>query len=126
MPKPATKYFPEGNYTELDWVTLSYVSDAAEEFGILSLMQLVDKASRSNKALNVTGVLSFDNGRFGQILEGKSKDVEAIWELILKDPRHTNVVSLGMKKINARRFANWSMNLCSREEIVAAEPQLKI
>ena len=126
MPKPATKYFPEENYTELDLVTLSYVSDAAEEFGILSLMQLVDKASRSNKALNVTGALSFDNGRFGQILEGKPKDVEAIWELILKDSRHTNVVSLGMKKINARRFANWSMRLCGREEIVAAEPQLKI
>ena len=126
MPKPATKYFPEENYTELDLVTLSYVSDAAEEFGILGLMQLVDKASRRNKALNVTGVLSFDNGRFGQILEGKPKDVEAIWELILKDPRHTNVVSLGMKKINVRRFANWSMRLCGREEIVAAEPQLKI
>ena len=126
MPKPATKYFPEGNYAELDLVTLSYVSDAAEEFGILSLMQMVDKASRRNKALNVTGVLSFDNGRFGQILEGKPKDVEAVWELILKDPRHTNVVSLGMKKINTRRFANWSMRLCGREEIVAAEPQLKI
>ena len=126
MPKPATKYFSEGNYTELDLVTLSYVSDAAEEFGILSLMQMVDKASRRNKALNVTGVLSFDNGRFGQILEGKPKDVEAVWELILKDSRHTNVVSLGMKKINARRFANWSMRLCGREEIVAAEPQLKI
>ena len=126
MPKPATKYFPEGNHTELDLVTLSYVSDAAEEFGILSLMQMVDKASRRNKALNVTGVLSFDNGRFGQILEGKPKDVEVIWELILKDPRHTNVVSLGMKKINARRFANWSMRLCGREEIVTAEPQLKI
>ena len=126
MPKPATKYFPEENYTELDLVTLSYVSDAAEEFGILGLMQLVDKASRRNKALNVTGVLSFDNGRFGQILEGKPKDVEVIWELILKDPRHTNVVSLGMKKINVRRFANWSMRLCGREEIVAAEPQLKI
>jgi len=126
VPKPATKYFPEENYTELDLVTLSYVSDAAEEFGILGLMQLVDKASRRNKALNVTGVLSFDNGRFGQILEGKPKDVEVIWELILKDPRHTNVVSLGMKKINVRRFANWSMRLCGREEIVAAEPQLKI
>jgi hypothetical protein len=126
VPKPATKYFPEGNYTELDLVTLSYVSDAAEEFGILSLMQMVDKASRRNKALNVTGVLSFDNGRFGQILEGKPKDVEAVWELILKDSRHTNVVSLGMKKINTRRFANWSMRLCGREEIVAAEPQLKI
>jgi len=126
VPKPATKYFPEGNYNELDLVTLSYVSDAAEEFGILGLMQLVDKASRRNKALNVTGALSFDNGRFGQILEGKPKDVEVIWELILKDPRHTNVVSLGMKKINARRFANWSMRLCGREEIVAAEPQLKI
>ena len=76
MPKPATKYFPEENYTELDLVSLSYVSDATEEFGILALMQLVDKASRRNKSLNVTGVLSFDNGRFGQIIEGKPKDVE--------------------------------------------------
>lgn len=125
MPKPATKYFPEGNYTELDLVSLSYVSDAAEEFGILSLMQMVDQASRRNKTLNVTGALSFDNGRFGQILEGKPKDVETIWESILKDPRHTNIVSLGMKKINARRFANWSMRLCNRDEVIESDPQMK-
>ena len=126
MPKPATKYFPEENYTELDLVSLSYVSDATEEFGILALMQLVDKASRRNKSLNVTGVLSFDNGRFGQIIEGKPKDVELLWEAIQRDPRHTNVVSLGMKRINSRRFANWSMCLCGREEITSANPDIKL
>ena len=126
MPKPATKYFPEENYTELDLVSLSYVSDATEEFGILALMQLVDKASRRNKSLNVTGVLSFDNGRFGQILEGKPKDVELLWEAIQRDPRHSNVVSLGMKRINSRRFANWSMRLCGREEITSATPDIKL
>jgi len=31
-----------------------------------------------------------------------------------------------MKKINTRRFANWSMRLCGREEIMAADPQIKI
>ncbi len=126
MPKPATKYFPEENYTELDLVSLSYVSDATEEFGILALMQLVDKASRRNKSLNITGVLSFDNGRFGQILEGKPKDVELLWEAIQGDPRHSNVVSLGMKRINSRRFANWSMRLCGQEEITSANPDLKL
>lgn len=126
MPKPATKYFPEENYTELDLVSLSYVSDATEEFGILALMQLVDKASRRNKSLNVTGVLSFDNGRFGQIIEGKPKDVELLWEAIQRDPRHTNVISLGMKRINSRRFANWSMRLCGREEITSANPGIKL
>ena len=90
MPKPATKYFPEENYTELDLVSLSYVSDATEEFGILALMQLVDRASRRNKSLNITGVLSFDNGRFGQILEGKPKDVELLWEAIQRDPRRVS------------------------------------
>lgn len=126
MPKPATKYFPEENYTELDLVSLSYVSDATEEFGILALMQLVDRASRRNKSLNITGVLSFDNGRFGQILEGKPKDVELLWEVIQRDPRHSNVVSLGMKRINSRRFANWSMRLCGQEEITSANPDLKL
>ncbi len=126
MPKPATKYFPEENYTELDLVSLSYVSDATEEFGILALMQLVDKASRRNKALNITGVLSFDNGRFGQILEGKPKDVELLWEAIQRDTRHSNVVSLGMKRINSRRFANWSMRLCGQEEITSANPDIKL
>ena len=126
MPKPATKYFPEENYTELDLVSLSYVSDATEEFGILALMQLVDKASRRNKSLNITGVLSFDNGRFGQILEGKPKDVELLWEVIQQDPRHSNVVSLGMKRINSRRFANWSMRLCGQEEITSANPDIKL
>ena len=126
MPKPATKYFPEENYTELDLVSLSYVSDATEEFGILALMQLVDKASRRNKSLNITGVLSFDNGLFGQILEGKPKDVELLWEVIQRDPRHSNVVSLGMKRINSRRFANWSMRLCGQEEITSANPDIKL
>ncbi len=126
MPKPATKYFPEENYTELDLVSLSYVSDATEEFGILALMQLVDKASRRNKSLNITGVLSFDNGRFGQILEGKPSDVELLWEAIQRDPRHSNVVSLGMKRINSRRFANWSMRLCGQEEITSANPDIKL
>ncbi len=126
MPKPATKYFPEENYTELDLVSLSYVSDATEEFGILALMQLVDKASRRNKSLNITGVLSFDNGRFGQILEGKPKDVQLLWEAIQRDPRHSNVVSLGMKRINSRRFANWSMRLCGQEEITSANPDIKL
>lgn len=126
MPKPATKYFPEESYTELDLVSLSYVSDAVEEFGILTLMQLVDKASKRNKTLNITGVLSFDNGRFGQILEGKPKDVETVWQSIQQDPRHANVVSLGMKRIPSRRFANWSMRLCGREEITAANPEIKL
>ncbi len=126
MPKPATKYFPQENYTELDLVSLSYVSDATEEFGILALMQLVDKASRRNKSLNITGVLSFDNGRFGQILEGKPSDVELLWEAIQRDPRHSNVVSLGMKRINSRRFANWSMRLCGQEEITSANPDIKL
>ncbi len=126
MPKPATTYLPEENYTELDLVSLSYVSDATEEFGILALMQLVDRASRRNKSLNITGVLSFDNGRFGQILEGKPKDVELLWEVIERDPRHSNVVSLGMKRINSRRFANWSMRLCGQEEITSANPDLKL
>ncbi len=126
MPKPATKYFPEENYTELDLVSLSYVSDATEAFGILALMQLVDKASRRNKSLNITGVLSFDNGRFGQILEGKPSDVELLWEAIQRDPRHSNVVSLGMKRINSRRFANWSMRLCGQEEITSANPDIKL
>jgi hypothetical protein len=126
VPKPATKYFPEENYTELDLVSLSYVSDATEEFGILALMQLVDKASRRNKSLNITGVLSFDNGRFGQILEGKPKDVELLWEAIQRDTRHSNVVSLGMKRINSRRFANWSMRLCGQEEITSANPDIKL
>ena len=126
MPKPATKYFPQENYTELDLVSLSYVSDATEAFGILALMQLVDKASRRNKSLNITGVLSFDNGRFGQILEGKPSDVELLWEAIQRDPRHSNVVSLGMKRINSRRFANWSMRLCGQEEITSANPDIKL
>jgi hypothetical protein len=31
-----------------------------------------------------------------------------------------------MKKINNRRFANWSMRLCGKDEIAAANPEIKI
>jgi len=46
---------------------------------------------------------------FIQVLEGEESDLDKLFKIIKKDPRHTNVTILEKKQITERKFANWSM-----------------
>ena len=51
-------------------IELSYVSQAANDMGVLGLMNLLEDAVHKNKRNGITGVLFYDNCIFGQIIEG--------------------------------------------------------
>ncbi|MFM9155179.1 MAG: BLUF domain-containing protein, partial [Polynucleobacter victoriensis] len=69
-----TDRFSSFNPQEL--IELSYVSKSTTDVGILGLMNLLEDAVHKNKKLGVTGVLFYDSGIFGQILEGYPNCVE--------------------------------------------------
>ena len=67
-------------------------------------------ASRGNNARDgVTGGLLFSAGCFAQVLEGPSETVEATFERIQCDDRHSDVTVLEAGPVTARMFPDWSM-----------------
>jgi len=107
-------------------IELSYVSKASSDVGILGLMNLLEDAVHKNKKLGVTGVLFYDSGVYGQILEGYPQCVEAVWKSICADLRHKDIQVLDIDNLAKRRFSNWSMKFYGSEEISKYVPELKM
>jgi len=106
-----------------DLVELKYLSEAEHTMNIWGLTAIVDVATTANKKHSVTGILFFEQGYFGQILEGSKSAVEETWAKIQKDSRHHHIELLGITEIEARRFPEWSMKLFDAHEFSATFPQ---
>lgn len=107
-------------------IELSYVSKASQDVGILGLMNLLEGAVHRNRSSAVTGVLFYDNGIYGQILEGYPGTIAPIWASICADPRHKDIEILDIDKLAKRRFTNWSMKFYGSEEISKYVPELRM
>ena len=106
-----------------DLVELKYLSEAVTRVNVWSLTEIVDISVRSNTLHSITGILFFDQGYFGQILEGSRSSVEETWGRIQRDSRHHNIELLGITEIEERRFPSWSMKLFDAHEFSVIFPQ---
>jgi hypothetical protein len=76
---------------------------------------LVAKASRKNHEDNITGALLYSGGYFCQILEGDPDTLEATFDRIQSDPRHTACRLVFFEPVDQRDFNGWSMALAGVE-----------
>jgi hypothetical protein len=90
-------------------VRLMYASRALPDVNQDALIAILRKSKQNNPTLGVTGVLCFSEGIFLQALEGGRSAVNALYNRIAIDPRHTDVELLNYSEIGERRFAGWSM-----------------
>jgi hypothetical protein len=74
-----------------------------------ALDQILTSARRNNAAAAVTGALLHNHGFFAQVLEGPWEAVQTVFERILLDPRHREVVVLEALETDHRVFADWAM-----------------
>ncbi|MGH1570651.1 BLUF domain-containing protein [Methylobacterium sp. P31] len=74
-----------------------------------AVRQILDASQRNNREIGVTGALMFNAGAFAQVLEGPRQGVEATFERIQRDLRHSDVTVLQCGPAESRGFANWSM-----------------
>lgn len=109
------------NKSEL--VELKYLSRDEGDINVASLAEIVDVSMVSNEMNGITGILFFDHGYFGQILEGPRKAIEETWVRIKGDARHHDIELLGIKRIPERRFPTWSMKLFDAKDFAAAFPR---
>src|SRR6478735_7693379 len=74
-----------------------------------AIRQILEASQRNNTAVGVTGALMFNGGAFAQVREGPRRGVEATFERIQRDLRHSDVTVLQCGPAESRGFANWSM-----------------
>jgi Sensors of blue-light using FAD len=90
-------------------VRLLYASRAVGAVDQDELLAILRKSKSANPQHGITGVLCLSDGIFLQVLEGGRTAVNALYNRIVADPRHTDIELLLYQEIGERRFAGWSM-----------------
>lgn len=70
---------------------------------------ILEASVRNNTRDGITGMLLYAGGNFMQVLEGRTRMVQATFNRISRDPRHNNIIVLAKEAIVEREFAKWSM-----------------
>lgn len=92
-------------------VRLLYASQAVEPIDNKLLEAILEESRAYNQERGITGMLcSYEDGNgFLQVLEGSREEINRLYNTIVKDERHEDVVLLAYDEISERRFANWRM-----------------
>ena len=97
---------------------LVYVSENQIDTGrgsvVKQLGEIMLASKRNNERLGLTGALVFDDMWFLQVLEGERRAVWRQFERINADERHSDVLLVEMREVDARLFGNWWMGLATR------------
>ncbi len=86
-----------------------YQSRAGSELDRAELFRLLYQARVANEERGLTGVLLHSQGRFLQVLEGRTWKLFAAFEKIRQDPRHHEVEVLFERSIPEATFPAWPM-----------------
>jgi len=92
-----------------DLYRLVYTSFRKSNCDEKEIENILNVCKRNNPGRDVTGILMHSKSRFIQYIEGAKKEVEALYELIKDDPRHTSVNLRSMERIDERVFPSWEM-----------------
>ncbi len=92
-------------------IRLCYCSQRVEtENDLLSELADILQTSRQFNAQHaIYGVLFYAQGNFFQCLEGEQATVEALFQKICQDQRHTQIQQFVIQPIQQLHFKQWSM-----------------
>ena len=73
------------------------------------LQSILASSRKNNPSKGLTGALLYTAGNFAQVLEGPLESVEQTFEVIQRDPRHSEVTVVQSGPTPSRDFPEWSM-----------------
>ena len=105
-------------------VELLYCSaSAVPKLANADLDQILASARWRNLAQDITGMMIYYRGEFVQILEGRKKSVQNVYEkFICPDPRHMAINKVLENTISHRSFNDWSMGFLGAPGIDSPMP----
>lgn len=77
---------------------------------------IVEAAVRTNRALDITGMLCVVDSYFLQVLEGNRHPVSELMTNIIADPRHHRLSLIQVTEIEERQFARWDMGFAGNSD----------
>jgi len=98
-------------------VRLLYASRAAEPVTAELVASILRSSHTHNPALGITGVLCYGGDVYMQVLEGGRAAVNNLYNTIVRDSRHREVMLLKYSEIAERRFAGWTMGHVNLKKI---------
>lgn len=98
---------------QLSYHSKSKISPSDAKDAITNILRVAQARNRQN---GITGAMILHQDRFAQIIEGPQESVEALFEVILKDPRHNEVKMHHQSAEEPRIFGNWHMALVGEDK----------
>lgn len=90
-------------------VRLLYASRAVDGNLCDAVQSIMQQSRDHNPQHGITGILCHSDNVFMQVLEGGREAINTLYSMILRDPRHKDVVLLHYEEITERRYAGWTM-----------------
>ena len=90
---------------------LTYTSLASLDLRAADLEDIHHAAIELNALDGVTGMLVFNGTHFLQIIEGAQSAIDELVERLRRDQRHSGLEIRDERRIEARSFPGWSMEL---------------
>jgi len=90
-------------------VQLLYASRAASEVTSETTESILQQSRTRNPELGITGVLCQGGDVFMQVLEGGRTAVNDLYNRIVRDARHEQVMLLHYREVAERSFSSWTM-----------------
>ena len=91
--------------------SVTYTSLARLDLQSSDLEEIHRSAREQNALDGVTGLLMFNGTHFLQIIEGSEAAIGQLVERLRRDSRHTGFEIRDRRKVDARSFPDWSMEL---------------
>jgi hypothetical protein len=90
-------------------VRLLYASHSSKPVAPEVIESILAQSRKHNPELGITGVLCQSGDVYMQVLEGGRLAVNQLYNQIVRDERHRDVVVLHYEEVAERRFAGWTM-----------------
>lgn len=96
---------------------LTYISKFSRSLTERDIENIGLVSARNNQLNNITGVLFCLAGIFFQILEGDEEPIDEVYQKILDDDRHVDILCLKLEAdIEERLFPDWSMKTINLDD----------
>jgi hypothetical protein len=88
---------------------LIYFSENCITNGLSDIRQIVRSAIKNNSKHKISGILYHNEHFFLQVLEGGREEVNFMFQNIIADTRHKNVIVISVDEVEERTFKDWGM-----------------
>lgn len=97
---------------------LIYASKVNCDLSTEAAAKLFKIAAQRNNDHEISGFVVYDGVYFLQLIEGSVENLNRLYENIISDDRHTDILLLGVDFIEERDFESWHMGFIDSDEVI--------